>query len=188
MARISIVGNSGSGKTRLARKVAKRLGVPHLELDAVFHQTGWTELDLPTFQQRVREFAAQDSWVIDGNYRSRLGTAVWDRAEVVVWLDYPRRLVMARVVRRTAGRILTRKELWNGNRESLRTALSWDPETSIIRWAWTQHRPYREGFEASLSELAGRNVEVVRIRRPVQADMWLRAVSKAAGPRAARRG
>jgi adenylate kinase family enzyme len=188
VARISIVGNSGSGKTRLARKVAKRLGVPHLELDAVFHQPGWTELDLPTFQQRVREFAAQDNWVIDGNYRSRLGTEVWDRADTVVWLDYPRRIVMPRVLRRTFGRVVIRKKLWNGNRESLRNALSWDPETSIIRWAWTQHRPYREGFSESLSELAGRNVEVVRIRRPVQADMWLRAATKQARATAARRG
>lgn len=186
VARISIVGNSGSGKTRLARKVSKRLGIPHLELDGLFHQAGWTELDLPTFQAEVATFAAQDEWVIDGNYRSRLGTAVWDRADTIVWLDYPRRIAMGRVMRRTFGRLLFRKELWNGNRETLRNALSRDPDVSIIRWTWTQHRAYRDGFPELLWEPATRDVEIVRIRRPVQAEMWLRAAAKAA--KAKRRG
>jgi hypothetical protein len=97
-----------------------------------------------------------------------------------VWLDYPRHIVMGRVLRRTFGRVLIRRQLWNGNRESLRNVLSWDPETSIIRWAWTQHRPYREGFTETLSDVAGRGVEVVRIRRPVQAEMWLRAATREA--------
>jgi adenylate kinase family enzyme len=176
--RITIIGNSGTGKTTLARKLAKRLDIPYLELDRVFHQPGWTELDLPTFQARVRDFAAQPTWVIDGNYRSRLGPVVWDRADTFVWLDYPRRIVMMRVIRRTLGRILTRKELWNGNRESLRNALSWSPQTSIIRWAWTQHRAYREEYRDQFSAMAGRNRLVVRLRRPVQAEMWLRAATK----------
>lgn len=41
MQRISVVGNSGSGKTTVARAIAEALGVPHLELDSVFHQPDW---------------------------------------------------------------------------------------------------------------------------------------------------
>jgi adenylate kinase family enzyme len=40
--RVSILGTSGSGKTTLARRLAAALDLPHLELDAVFHQPGWT--------------------------------------------------------------------------------------------------------------------------------------------------
>ena len=39
--RLSVVGNSGSGKTTIARRLATGLGIPHLELDAVFHQPDW---------------------------------------------------------------------------------------------------------------------------------------------------
>jgi len=43
--RVSVVGVSGSGKTTVARALAARLGVPHVELDAIYHQPGWTGLD-----------------------------------------------------------------------------------------------------------------------------------------------
>src|SRR4051812_30897928 len=34
MTRVSVVGNAGSGKSRLARRIADVLGVPYVELDA----------------------------------------------------------------------------------------------------------------------------------------------------------
>jgi len=171
--RISIVGNSGSGKSTLALRLAGRLGVPHLELDSVFHQPGWTELDLPTFKARVREFAAQPRWVIDGDYRVRLDDLVWERADTVVWLDFPRWVVMGRLLRRTIGRLLTRQELWNGNRESLRNALSRDPEISILRWSWTRHRAYRESYDVVRSDPAHAHLTFIRFRHPRQAERWL---------------
>ena len=70
--RIRVVGNSGSGKTTTAAAIAQRLGIPHLELDAVHWLPGWTERDPDDFRRIVDEFAAQPRWVIDGNYRGRL--------------------------------------------------------------------------------------------------------------------
>ncbi|MCA1843265.1 MAG: (d)CMP kinase, partial [Actinobacteria bacterium] len=63
---MSVVGNSGSGKSTLAVALASRLGVPCLELDAVFHQPGWTELPVGEFRARVADAAAGHAWVIDG--------------------------------------------------------------------------------------------------------------------------
>src|SRR5262245_45561170 len=50
MLRISVVGNSGSGKTTIASAIAATLGVPHLELDAVSHQTDWQPSDTDEFR------------------------------------------------------------------------------------------------------------------------------------------
>ena len=103
-----MVGNSGSGKTTLAAAVADALGVPHLELDSVFHQPGWEPLDKDVFRARVAEFAAADGWVIDGNYSSAQ-ELVWQRADTVLWIDLPRRTVMRQLVGRTLRRMWTRE-------------------------------------------------------------------------------
>src|SRR5215475_11726512 len=83
--RVSVVGVSGSGKSTLGRELAGRLAVPFVELDAIFHQPGWTPLPEDEFRRRVAEIAAGDGWVIDGNY-SAVQPLVWERADTVVWV------------------------------------------------------------------------------------------------------
>jgi adenylate kinase family enzyme len=168
MRRVAIVGSSGSGKTTLARRLAARLDLPQLELDSLFHQAGWTELPLSDFRSLVAEFAAGESWVIDGNY-SRSRDLVLDRADTVVWLRLPRRVVMRQVLRRTSARVLFRRELWNGNRERPRSVLSRDPARSIVTWAWTMYDKYDEEYEAlRLAAPAGQRWVVLRYRREVE--------------------
>ncbi|MDA8067899.1 MAG: hypothetical protein M0T77_04715 [Actinomycetota bacterium] len=89
---------------------------------------------------------ADGAWVADGNYESKGGDLLRARADTIVWLDLPRRRVMAQLVWRTAWRGLFRRPLWNGNRESLADAISRDPERSVIRWSWTHHAAMREHY------------------------------------------
>jgi adenylate kinase family enzyme len=126
-ARIRIVGTSGSGKSRLAEDVAARIS-PGSNWTRVLG-CGWTYRDLEEAQGRVRAFLAAhpEGWVADGNWNSRLGglmePGTAGGADVVVWVDHPRRVVMWRVLRRTLRRGILREELWHGNRESVRSWL-----------------------------------------------------------------
>jgi adenylate kinase family enzyme len=166
MQRVSVVGSSASGKTTIARALEELLGMPHLELDAVFHQPGWQPKSDEEFRAEVAAFAEGDRWVIDGNYTSHgVAQLVWPRADTVVWMDPPRAVVMGRVVRRTLRRTITRQELWNGNREPWANLYSWDPERSIIRWAWTRFHPTRAKYEAMLTDGTWSHLEVVRLTR-----------------------
>jgi adenylate kinase family enzyme len=172
--RVRVVGNSGAGKTTFARQLARRLGVPHRELDEVFWGPGWAPKDPETARSILRGFlaASPDGWVVDGNWNdARAGVA--DDVDVIVWLDHPRWLVMSRVVRRTVGRGLLRRELWHGNREDLRSLLRRDPEQNIVLWSWTQHAAYRERYTAVA---AAGQVPVVRLRSPRAARRWLAAL------------
>ena len=80
------------------------LGAAHVELDAIFHQPGWTPLDDDEFRARVTEATAPGRWVVDGNY-SAVRDIVWNRADTVVWFDLPYVDVMARTIRRTVRRV-----------------------------------------------------------------------------------
>jgi adenylate kinase family enzyme len=141
--RVVVQGPSGSGKSTLAKALARSRGIPYLELDSIYHLKDWTALDDDTFRDEVSSFASQPRWVSDGNYRV-VRDLLWRRADLIIFIDLPRRQVIARLVRRTLRRALRREELWNGNRESLRNLMSRDPERNIVLWSWNTHARYRE--------------------------------------------
>jgi adenylate kinase family enzyme len=180
MRRISVVGCSGSGKTTFAAALAAALGVPHLELDSVFHQPGWQPLPREEFRAVVGEFIVGDGWVVDGNYGS-VREMIWQRADTVIWLDLPRGRVMRQIIRRTLGRMARRTELWNGNREQWRNLLRLDPELSVIRWAWTRHGVYQERYGAVQHDPANAHLEFIRVPDRAQADELLDRARRAAG-------
>jgi adenylate kinase family enzyme len=163
--RVSIVGTSGSGKSWLSARLAAKLSVPRLELDAVRHQPDWQDLPDAEFRERVARFVAQDGWVVDGNYFAVVTEAVvWPAADTVVWIDLPRRTVMRQVIWRTLKRAVIREELWNGNRERLREVLSRDPYKSVIRWSWTSYEPIRERYRAASVEPRWRDLTFIHVQ------------------------
>jgi adenylate kinase family enzyme len=168
--RISVIGNSGSGKTWIASRLADRLAAPHVEMDALRHGPNWRETPDEQFRDLVRAAAEKDAWVIDGNYTAIVRDVIWSRATAVVWLDYPRSVVMRQVIGRSASRSLLRRELWNGNRERLR---DWIRSDHPIRWAWEQHGGKRKRDEKMLADPRWAHLTVVRLNSPQNAASWL---------------
>ncbi|HYZ57273.1 MAG TPA: shikimate kinase [Streptosporangiaceae bacterium] len=163
MRRVSVVGTSGSGKSTIARELARNLGVPFVELDSIFHQPDWVPLPAEEFRRRVADAAAGDGWVIDGNY-SAVQPLVWERADTVIWIDLPRCTVMRQIVWRTLRRVAGRAELWNGNRERWANLLTWDPEKSVISWAWHRHAVYRQRYADAAGDPANAHLRFVRLK------------------------
>lgn len=168
------MGNAGSGKSGLAGRIARILDVEHVELDSIHHLADWEPIDPDEFLALVTTITAREGWVIDGNYRSVVVDGpVWQHADTVVWLDLPRRRVIAQVTRRTLRRVLRRERLWNGNRERLRNLYAWDPNRSIVRWAWTQHAEYRERYGTAMASPTLDHLHFVRLRSHDEAERWL---------------
>ena len=178
MRKICVVGCSGGGKTTFAKLLADALQLPHLELDSIYHQPNWTSLSRDEFRSKVEAFTAQSAWVVDGNYYSDIGDITWERADTVVWMDTPRLVATGRVMKRTFGRIVLRKELWNGNRERLREALSRDPERSIIVWAWARHNKYTDRYATAMHDERWQHIRFERVRSPQEASELLRSVAQ----------
>jgi adenylate kinase family enzyme len=160
--RVVVRGSSGSGKTTMARRISTALDVPHVELDGVFHQPEWTPLSDEAFVASVAAVAAEDAWVVCGNYR-RVADLLVDRADTAVLFDLPRWIVMSRIVRRTLGRIVRHEELWNGNRERWRNFFTLDPEESVIVFAWKKHAARHEWVAEFLAHPPHDGLRMLRI-------------------------
>lgn len=171
MRRVNVKGTSGSGKSTFGHELARRLGVPYVELDALHHGPDWAEPTPDEFRARVREAieARPDGWVIDGNYERKLGDTVIGAADTIVWLDLPLRLKLRRLWRRTMHRIRGEVELWSGNRESWRGAF-WGRE-SLFAWTLKSHLRDRRELPA---RFAG-DPRLVRLRSVGEAREWLEA-------------
>ena len=177
--RVLVAGVSGSGKTTLSGRIGAEWSLRHIEIDALFHGPNWTPR--PEFLDDVRAFAADDRWITEWQYTSK-GTdeILAPRAQLVLWLDYPYRVVRGRLIRRTLARGILRRELWNGNREKGPwNLLNRDPEENILAWQRATLHKWAERFP----ELQERfpHLTVVRLRHPREAERWLRAQAGASG-------
>jgi adenylate kinase family enzyme len=163
--RIVIIGTSGAGKTTLAREIAQRLTVPHIELDVINWQANWHDLyshDRDEFARRVKQAIEIEAWVADGNY-SGVRDVTWRRATHLIWLDYARPVIMVRVIFRSLLRMILRTELWAGNRERWRFLLH---PSHPIRWAWRTWEKGRRETAEWLEREEYAHLKVLRLRHP----------------------
>jgi adenylate kinase family enzyme len=162
--RVVVVGGPGAGKTTLAGSVAAAIDASHVELDSLWWQRGW----VPRSAEELRAAVAErlgERWVVDGFYVEEVGDLVWPAADVVVWLDLPRRTCVRRAVVRALRRRVTGQELWNGNRES------WSVLTPRSVWRlWHRWPSYPARVAARLATHDG---AVVRLRTTAEVRHWL---------------
>lgn len=182
--RVVVIGTSGAGKTTMASRIARRLGLPHIELDAVNWQPGWRDLDRhdqPEFVRRVTLAIQAEAWVACGNYGS-VRDALWRRATHLIWLDYERPVVMLRVIRRSLARVLLRTELWSGtgNRERWRQLIR---PSHPIRYAWRTWARRRRETAERIERPEYAHLTVLRLRRPSEAARAIEVLARPArGP------
>jgi adenylate kinase family enzyme len=175
--RIVVVGTTGAGKTTLASRIAVMLELPHIELDAINWQSGWRDLtrhDPEEFIRRVAEAIEAEAWVLDGNY-SRVRDSLWRRATHLVWLDYERPVIMARVISRSVIRAVLRTQLWAGNREQWRHMLH---PSHPIWWAWSTWDRRRRETSERLAQQDRAHLVVLRLRRPREARRVVELLAK----------
>ena len=90
------------GKTSLSRALGELIGLPVIELDAVFWLPNWVQRDpadmLDIVETRIAD--AKDGWITDGNY-SKIRPHVLPKADTVIWLNLPRWVTTVRIAKRT---------------------------------------------------------------------------------------
>jgi adenylate kinase family enzyme len=170
--RIAVVGVSGNGKTTFARRLAARLDLPYTELDSLNHLPGWVEASEADLRRDVEEVMNRsEGWVLDGSYMGKIGDLILKRADTIVWLDLPLALVLWRLVNRAVRDIVTKRDLFNGNRQTWPFAF-WG-RNSLVGYAIHQHFRRHRVWPPRFERVPG--LEVVRLRSPREVERWLDA-------------
>ena len=166
--RVVLFGPPGSGKSTLARALAARTGLPHVERDTL------GALGTPLYAAAVRQMAAGECWIFDGA-PTQADRELYARADTVVVLDYPRWLVMQRVVRRSARLAASRMVSRSDAREPL---LDWLRRNHAVTSAWSTYQRRRAAADALTHRPELASATIVRLATPADAATWLASVGE----------
>ena len=166
--RVNVIGTSGSGKSSFAKQLTGALRIPYLEMDRLYWKPNWQEPKDEAFFSLLEQALSSDAWVLDGNY-TRTTHIKWQRADLVIWIDYSLLLTAYRVIKRSILRAWTKQELWagTGNCESFARLFSKD---SMVLWTLSNYASNRDKFEELMASGHYAHVEFVRVRSPKEVD------------------
>lgn len=167
MDRVLVVAMSGAGKTTAARRIAELLDLPFHEMDALAIGPGWSSP--ATFVDDVATILGGPRWIFDSWGDPVVRDAMWAAADTVVWLDYPRRVVLPRLLRRSLQRSWTKEPLFGGNVERWRGWVARDHPFWHAVTTFDERRTYLHERTARETHL-----RVVRLGTPAELEAWLR--------------
>lgn len=165
--RVLVAGTSGVGKTTTAARIGRALGLPHTEIDALFHGPDWQPRE--QFVADVEAFTSAPTWITEWQY-TPVRALLAERADTVVWIDLPNAVAFWRLFRRTLRRRLRRIEMWNGNVEPPLWTFFTDPG-NILRWGISTRNTTR----SRIPELAveAPHLRIVRLRSQREIDRFV---------------
>ena len=98
--RVMIIGQPGSGKSTLACDLGNLLDIPVFYIDKIHWQSGWIEREGHEKDRLCSEVHSRDRWVFEGGRSSTWKERV-DRADMLIWLDFPLKIRSWRIFTRT---------------------------------------------------------------------------------------
>lgn len=98
--RVMIIGQPGSGKSTLASELGEKLSLPVFHIDKIHWKSGWIEREPSEKDRLCAEVHARDEWIFEGG-NSRTWGERMERADSLIWLDFPLHIRAWRILVRT---------------------------------------------------------------------------------------
>ena len=184
--RVHVIGNSASGKSTLAARLATALDADFVELDALNWLPNWVglnETNPAELERRIRCATLGEAWVVAGSYAAYSQRVFWPRLDTVVWLDLPMPLLLWRVLRRSWRRWRRRELLWGTNVERFWPQLAlWRGEESLVYWIVTAHARKRRAMLSYMADPRWSHIRFVRLRSVDAVNAFASAVESVSCP------
>jgi len=174
MKKINIIGTSGSGKSTFAKRLAKRLELPYIEIDAIFWGKNWYWPPDEEFFTQLEKTLDRETWVLDGNY-TRTTAIKWEAVDTVIWIDFSFPRTLYQVISRSIRNLITKKELWpgTGNRQTIQRFFSKD---SIVLSTIKVYRKNRRKYLKMMNSSEYAHIEFVQLRNLKECSQFLSQV------------
>ncbi len=170
MRKIAVFGNTGGGKSTLARKLAELTGLPLYPLDMIQFRAGGGEVPHDEYLRAHAELLKRDAWIIDG-YGCR--KSAWERftsADTLIYIDLPLSTHFLWVTKRLLKGVLVNPEGWPADSPMISSTMS------SYRVLWSCHRHLTPSYRKLVSE-ARPHKSVYHLRSKDEIGAFLAAVS-----------
>jgi len=171
MKRVAVFGNTGGGKSTLARRIAEVTGLPLHPLDLIQFKAGGEEVSQADFLQAHAELLQREAWIIDGF--GTLATA-WERfgeADTLVYVDLPLVTHVWFVTKRLLAAPFVAPEGWPEN------SPIWHSTINCYKIIWRCHRHLTPKYRQLVAEMAA-SKRVHHLRSPAEMAAFLDALKR----------
>lgn len=101
--RIRIVGGAGSGKSTLARRLSKKYGISHYDMDDIFfvNRDDYSKFrDEKERDKLLRNVMRKKDWILEGTYTRDWAIPTFKKADKVIFIQTPAIIKQYRILTR----------------------------------------------------------------------------------------
>ena len=169
MRRVAVFGNTGGGKSTLAKRLAELTGLSLYPLDLIQYRAGGGEVPHEEYLKIHADLLKRDQWIIDG-YGSVASS--WERfatADTLVYIDLPLLTHYRWTTKRLVRGPFSSPEGWPEN------SPLWSSTLNSYRVAWRCHRDLTPRYRQFVAD-ASSSKRVHHLKSPAEMKAFLQAV------------
>jgi adenylate kinase family enzyme len=171
MKRVAVFGNTGGGKSTLAKRLADLTRLPLYPLDMIQFRAGGGRVPHEQYLKAHADLLRQDEWIIDG---FGCVASAWERfseADTLVYVDLPLTTHYRWVTKRLIKGLFATPEGWPEN------SPMWRSTMDSYKVVWLCHRRLTPRFRQLVADVAS-SKQVHHVKSPAEMTALLNAVKR----------
>ena len=163
--KIVVLGVSASGKSTFARLLAEKTQLSLVHMDGIMWKPNWQYIGDEETVRLIKEVTEKNSWIIEGFIKKDAQVNLFNKADTLLYLDYPAWLPALRYIKR-----------WWQHRKDPRPELPGCSEKfsfEFLKRVFLKKEVYR--LEQLLKK-GDYNAKTVRLKSPKEATEFLQSL------------